>query len=96
MKMKTTALTLIGMLNAAPLFATEQTVTFNVPGMSCPSCPYIIEAAMGDVDGVLSVMADSDMRTARVVFDDDVTSPGDIAGASASAGYEATLVEGES
>ncbi len=83
------AFALIGLLVAAPLFAAEQTVKFAVPGMYCASCPFIVESAMGSVDGVLSVTADSDTRTALVVFDD-------IAAASASAGYEATVTDGES
>jgi len=96
MKLKASAITLIGLLAASPLLAAEQTVKFAVPGMYCASCPFIVESAMGSVDGVISVAADSDTRTALVVFDDDVVTVDDIAAASASAGYEATVTDGES
>lgn len=96
MKLKSPAFALIGLLFASPLFAAEQTVKFSVPGMYCASCPFIVESAMGEVEGVISVMADSNTRTAVVVFDDAVTKPNDIAQASASAGYEATLADAES
>ena len=81
---------------AAPALAAEQTVTFSVPGMYCASCPFIVEAAMGGVDGVVSVTADADTRTALVVFDDAITSVEDIEFASASAGYEAELASTDS
>ena len=96
MKLRTPAFALIGLLIASPLFAAEQTVKFAVPGMYCASCPFIVESAMGGVDGVISVAADSDTRTALVVFDDEVATIDDIAAASASAGYEATVTKGES
>jgi len=90
------AFALVGALVASPLMAAEQTVTFSVPGMYCASCPFIVEAAMGEVEGVISVTADSETRTALVVFDDEIASTEDIADASAFAGYEAALVEAES
>jgi len=93
MKTKLGALSLITTLLAAPLLAAEQTVTFSVPGMYCASCPFIVEAAMGEVEGVISVSANSDNRTALVVFDDEITSTVDIADASAMAGYEAEAIE---
>ncbi len=96
MRLGTPAFALIGLLVGAPLFAAEQTVKFAVPGMYCASCPFIVESAMGSVDGVISVAADSDTRTALVVFDDEIATVDDIAAASASAGYEATVTEGES
>ena len=92
MKFYTPLLTLIGLLGAAPVLAAEQTVTFSVPGVHCPSCPFIVESAMGGVEGVTQVTADSDSLTAEVVFDDAVVSAEDIALASAAAGYKADLV----
>jgi mercuric ion binding protein len=92
MKLHTTALALIGFLAAAPVFAAEQTATFSVPGMTCASCPYIVESAMNGVDGVMQVTADASTRTALVVFDDAIASAEDIAFASAAAGYEAELM----
>ena len=96
MKLHTSVLAMIGFMAAAPVFAAEQTVTFSVPGMTCASCPYIVESAMSGVDGVLTVTADADTRTALVVFDDANTDAEDIAFASTSAGYEAQLLPDDS
>lgn len=96
MNLKSPALALIGLLFSGPLLAAEQTVTFDVPGMYCASCPYIVQAAMGEVEGVTSVVADSSTRTATVVFEDTKTNTDDIAEASALAGYEASVLPAES
>jgi len=93
MKRRIPVLALIGVMAAAPVFAAEQTVKFSVPGMYCASCPFIVESAMGGVDGVKSVTADSKTRTALVVFDDEVATLQTIEAASAAAGYEATPVD---
>ncbi|MDP7152711.1 MAG: cation transporter [Paracoccaceae bacterium] len=92
MKIKTFSLALIAMMAAGQAFAAEQTVTFSVPGMTCASCPFIVESAMRSVEGVIQVIADVDTRTAVVVFDDAIANAEDIAFASTAAGYEAELV----
>ncbi len=94
--MKISTLSLAFVLAATPMLAAEQTVTFDVPGMYCASCPFIVQSAMQSVEGVLSVEADSDTKTARVTYEDTLTDIADIAAASEAAGYEAILVEGES
>lgn len=96
MKIKTSALALIGMIAASQAFAAEQTVTFSVPGMTCASCPFIVESAMSGVEGVMQVTADADTRTAVVVFDDAIANAEDIAFASTAAGYEAELMSDDS
>ncbi|MCX8227917.1 MAG: cation transporter [Sulfitobacter sp.] len=96
MKLYSSVFALIGFMAAAPVFAAEQTVTFSVPGMTCASCPFIVESAMRGVEGVLQVSADSDTRTALVVFDDAIASAEDIAFASTSAGYEAIILDPKS
>ncbi len=83
-------------LAATPLLAAEQTVTFDVPGMTCPSCPFIVQSAMGSIEGVLSVEVDLASKTAVVVFEDTQTTTDAIAQASAMAGYEAILRDGQS
>ena len=77
---------------SAPAFAAEQTIKFDVPGMYCASCPFIVQSAMQSVDGVLSVTADVETKTALVVYDDEIATPAAIAEASAAAGYEAILI----
>lgn len=96
MKLYTPVLALTGFMAAAPVFAAEQTVTFSVPGMTCASCPFIVESAMSGVEGVIQVSADADTRTAVVVFDDAKANAEDIAFASTAAGYEAELVSNDS
>ncbi len=91
MKLKRTSFVLAGMFFATPLFAAIQTVTLSVPGMFCASCPFIVEAAMGEVTGVQSVVTTLDDRLAVVVFDDEITSIEDIIFASTAVGYEAFL-----
>ena len=76
-----------------PAFAAEQTATFSVPGMNCPSCPFIVQSAMSAVEGVQSVETSLEDRTARVVFDDALTAADAIALASTNAGYAAELIE---
>ena len=96
MKLNTSVLALIGFMAAGPVFAGEQTVTFSVPGMTCASCPFIVESAMIGVEGVVTVSADANTRTALVIFDDAITNADDIAFASTSAGYEAELLPDDS
>jgi mercuric ion binding protein len=96
MKLHTSVLALIGFMTPVPVFAAEQTVTFSVPGMTCASCPFIVESAMSAVEGVITVNADSDTRTALVIFDDAIATIDAISAASVSAGYEATVVGSDS
>ena len=92
MKHRTSALAMIGLMAVSPALAAETSVTFSVPGMTCASCPYIVESAMRGVNGVITVSADADTRTALVIFDDAITNAEEIAFASTSAGYEAEIL----
>lgn len=91
MRLGIPAFTLATLLFATPIMAAIQTVTLSVPGMFCASCPYIVQAAMGDVQGVQSVETDLDERIAIVTFDDEITNIDDIIFASSAAGYDAFL-----
>lgn len=72
--------------------ATEQTVKLSVPGMSCASCPYMVKDAISMVDGIKSVEATMDDRSATVVYDDAVTSITEIQDATESIGYPSTVL----
>lgn len=96
MNLKPFTFALFGALVALPAFAVEQTINLSVPSMYCASCPFIVEAAIGDVDGVMSVSADSDERTALVVYDDDIATLEDILDATLFAGYEAFVIDAKS
>jgi mercuric ion binding protein len=88
-------ITVAAIFATLPAFAAERLAEFSVPGMNCASCPFIVEAAMGKVEGVLEVKTDIEARTASVRFDDALTTAAIIAKASADAGYAATLSEEE-
>ncbi len=88
------ALTATYAIIATATFAEERSVNLSVPGMFCASCPFVVQAAIQKVDGVISVATDVEERTALVVYDDALASPEAIATASTNAGYEATIIEG--
>lgn len=81
---------------ASHALAGEQSATFSVPGMTCASCPYIVQSAMSAVAGVQSVETSLESRTAHVVFDDRLTGAAAIALASTNAGYAAEVIENAS
>lgn len=66
-------------------------VSFDVPDMTCATCPITVKIAMSGVEGVQSVEVDFDSRSATVVFDPALTNAAAIAEASAQAGYPANL-----
>ena len=71
--------------------ATVQTVTLDVPGMTCSSCPITVKKALTKVDGVQQVKASFEKREAVVTFDDTKTSVEKLSLASANAGYPVTV-----
>lgn len=68
-----------------------QTVTLDVPGMTCKFCPITIRKALSKVPGVIEAKADYDSKTATVTFDPDKTSLSALTGATANAGYPSTV-----
>ena len=71
--------------------STLSEVSFNVPGMTCATCPITVKIAMSGVEGVQSVEVDFDSRSAIVIFDPGLTNAAAIAEASAQAGYPADV-----
>ena len=78
---------------ASTASASEHTVKFSVPGMTCPLCPITVRTAIGKVPGVKSVTTDFDAKSATVIFDDAKTTPQAIAEASANAGYPVNMTD---
>ena len=70
--------------------AQPQTVTLDVPGMTCRFCPITIRKALAKVPGVIEARADYDSKTATVTFDPDKASVSDLTSATANAGYESS------
>ncbi|MBL4785460.1 MAG: cation transporter [Cohaesibacteraceae bacterium] len=76
--------------------AAEQTIRLSIPGMNCASCPYMVEWAIKEVDGVKRVDATLEDTSAIVVFEDSIASIEAIVKATADIGYVSTLVTGAS
>ena len=81
------------MISIAPAIANaaEQTIKLSVPDMTCASCPYMVKQAISAVDGIKSVEATMEDRSATVVFDDALTNLDEIKQATADIGYPSSL-----
>lgn len=71
--------------------AEVQTVTLDVAGMTCSSCPITVKKALTKVDGVQLVKTSLEKKEAVVTFDDSKTSVEKLSQATANAGFPATL-----
>lgn len=94
--MKTTlkALIVAGSLLAAPsAFAGEQTVTLEVSGMSCASCPYIVKQTLAGVDGVTAVEVSYAEKSAVVTYDDSKTEVAALTVATGDMGFPSRVKE---
>ncbi len=83
---------LIGAIAFSPTaFAANATVTLDVPGMNCITCPITVKTALMKVAGVQKVNADFEKREAVVAFDDSKTSVEKLTRATTDAGYPSTV-----
>lgn len=80
---------------SSPSVAAEQTIKLSVPGMNCASCPYMVKQAISMVDGIKSVEATMDDRSATVIFDDALTTVSEIQAATSAIGYDSTVIQGD-
>ncbi len=80
-------------LLSAPAWATSQTVTLSVPGMTCAACPFTVKKALTRVEGVSKVEVSFEARQVLVTFDDSKTSAQALTRASENAGYPASFEE---
>ncbi len=71
----------------APAWASPQTVTLNVSGMTCPVCPITVKKALEKVPGVSSVDVRFEKKQVRVTFDDAKTNTDALVKATTNAGY---------
>lgn len=67
-----------------------QTVTLDVKGMNCASCPVTVKVLLKKQPGVGDVKMDAERHTAEVKFDPAKVSPQKLAQAVTEAGYPAT------
>ena len=72
---------------SAPVWAATKTVTLDVPGMTCPTCPITIKKALNKVQGVSKVDVSYETKQAVVTFDDTKTDTTALVKATTNAGY---------
>ena len=75
---------------ATPVWATPQTVTLSVPGMTCTACPFTVKQALSKVKGVDKAEVSYEKKQAVVSFDDAKTNVQALTKATADAGYPST------
>ncbi len=71
----------------APAWASPQTVTLNVSGMTCPACPITVKKALEKVPGVSKVEVRFEKKQVQVTFDNAKTSTDALVKATTDAGY---------
>jgi mercuric ion binding protein len=82
-----------GLLAATSAFAGEQTVTLEVSGMTCASCPYIVKQTLATVDGVTAVDVSFAEKSAVVTYDDGKTEVAALTLATSNMGFPSSLKE---
>ncbi|MEO8223725.1 MAG: mercury resistance system periplasmic binding protein MerP [Gammaproteobacteria bacterium] len=88
--MKKLFLTATLAVSAAAVHAAPQTVTLDVPGMTCAACPITVKKAISKVDGVSRVDVSYEKRQAVVTFDDAKANVRTLTLATENAGYPST------
>jgi periplasmic mercuric ion binding protein len=68
-------------------WAATKTVTLNVPGMTCPTCPITVKKALNKVPGVSKIEISLEKKQAAVTFDDTKTDARALVKATTDAGY---------
>jgi mercuric ion binding protein len=89
--MKQLFLTTMLAIGVAAAQAAPQTVTLDVPGMTCAACPITVKKAISKVDGVSKVDVSYDKRQAVVTFDDAKATVQKLTQATENAGYPSTV-----
>jgi mercuric ion binding protein len=87
MIIKTSLLPLILLAMAGQAFAATQTVTLDVPTMTCATCPLTVKTALSKVDGVLEAKVTWEPKEAVVTYDDARTDVNALTEATKNAGY---------
>ena len=76
---------------AAPVWASPQTVTLSVQGMTCSTCPLTVKHALKKVPGVSKTDVSFEKKEAVVSFDDAKTSLQALTKSTADAGFPSTV-----
>lgn len=73
------------------VYAASRTVSLEVAGMSCVTCPITVKKALSRVEGVASVDVNFKHKQATVTFDDARTSADALTQATAHAGFPSSV-----
>jgi mercuric ion binding protein len=68
-------------------WAAPRTLTLDVPGMTCPTCPVTIKKALLKQPGITGVTVRYEKKQLDVAFDDAKTNPAAIMKSTASVGF---------
>ena len=79
-----------GLLPAAA-WAAPKSVTLDVPGMTCPTCPITIKKTLLKQPGVIGVTVHYQKKELVVAFDDAKTNAAAITKSTASIGFPSTV-----
>jgi len=78
-------------LNTA--IAKEQSVTLDIPGMYCPTCPFTVRKSLEKLDGVKNVKTSSKTKMAVVTYDPSKLTIDALINATTNVGYPSTVNE---
>ena len=81
------AAVIVQLVLVASAWASPQTVTLNVSGMTCPACPITVKKALEKVAGVSNVEVRFEKKQVLVTFDDAKTNTDALVKATTNAGY---------
>jgi mercuric ion binding protein len=78
---------LTALVLSAPAWASPQTVTLNVPGMTCEACPITVKKALEKVPGVSKIEVRLEKKQVVVTYEDSKTNTNALVKATTNAGY---------
>ena len=87
MKLITVALLSAASFISTPALAADRTVTLAVKNMTCVTCVPTVKKSLSQVKGVKRVAVSAKTNTAKVVYDDKVTTVTALTKATTNAGY---------
>ncbi len=73
------------------VLAAEKTVTLDVPGMYCATCPITVKKSLLKVEGVKAVSTSLKDKTVTVTFDDQAVEVKELTFATENSGYPSTV-----
>lgn len=80
-------------LAAPPLWAASNSLTLNIPGMTCSTCPITIKRALMKERGVSGVVVHYEKKELVVSFDDAKITASKIMQTTASVGFPSQIVK---